>query len=298
MKKILILTIAIFILFTIGVVAVECGSIPTDGCEVTIDTTFNTGNYYLPNGISINADNVVLDCNGSTLIGDHSINLSGVQIGSSVSNPRLNVTVKNCNIRSYNFGITLWLAYNSAVINNNVSDSDSSGIMIFAQSSKNTILNNHATFNRRGIFSCGGGNNVISNNIACNNYPLIGDINSCDNTPDDIGQNNFCDWANDWNDTGKVGCTYTCAQATGDSDLDGVIDILDKCPNSPKEEVDQDGCSNVQFCAMQGICGLSCNLADWKHDEPFSNNPYDCMTVIVAKEGGYQPTCAGSTCAD
>jgi len=54
------------------VYAVECGSTPTDGCVVTQYTTFNPGNYYLPNGITINAKYVTLDCQGATLIGSGS----------------------------------------------------------------------------------------------------------------------------------------------------------------------------------------------------------------------------------
>jgi len=47
----------------------ECGIIPSDGCKITEDTTFVQGEYYLPLGILIQASNIVLDLNGSTIIG-------------------------------------------------------------------------------------------------------------------------------------------------------------------------------------------------------------------------------------
>ena len=64
----------LFFLFLISinlVSAVECGSIPTDGCVVTVNTTFNSGTYNLPNGISIGNNNIILNCNGAKLYGNN-----------------------------------------------------------------------------------------------------------------------------------------------------------------------------------------------------------------------------------
>lgn len=47
---------------------VECGSTPTDNCNVRQNTIFNSGTYNISNGVDICANNVVLDCNGTTLI--------------------------------------------------------------------------------------------------------------------------------------------------------------------------------------------------------------------------------------
>lgn len=93
------------------------------------------------------------------------------------------------------------------------------------------------------------------------------------------------------------GNCFTCE----DSDEDSICDNKDLCPNTEQQKnVDQNGCSNIQFCAKQPSCGPLCNLADWKNNEPLQD-PKDCITVIVAKEGKLQPACAvleGLTCGN
>ena len=84
-----------------------------------------------------------------------------------------------------------------------------------------------------------------------------------------------------------------------DKDRDRIPDARDLCQDTkPGEDVDNDGCSNSQFCQKQGLCGNSCNLADWKGNEKNSKNPHDCLTIIIHKEGVPYPYCAGLTCAD
>ncbi len=84
-----------------------------------------------------------------------------------------------------------------------------------------------------------------------------------------------------------------------DDDNDVVGNHNDLCPDTkPEEEVDDDGCSNVQFCKKQNRCGRSCDQADWKANEPFKIWPGDCITVIVHRGGIPEPYCAGLTCAD
>ena len=80
--------------------AVECGSAPTDGCEVTTNTVFTPGNYNLPNGLVINASSVSLDCNGATLNGSGVDSAVGIYMDGSVGNRDFN-TIKNCNIQNY-----------------------------------------------------------------------------------------------------------------------------------------------------------------------------------------------------
>jgi len=46
------------------------------------------------------------------------------------------------------------------------------------------------------------------------------------------------------------------------------------------------------------MCGVDCNGADWKNNEPETQNPGDCMTVIVHHGGIPVPTCVGLTCAN
>src|SRR3972149_270506 len=72
--------------------AVECGSVPTNGCTVSQSTTFVRGNYSLPAGIDVVAGNIRLDCNGSTLSGSS----TSTGIGIEAFNAADNITIRNC----------------------------------------------------------------------------------------------------------------------------------------------------------------------------------------------------------
>ena len=45
----------------------SCTSVPTNGCDLTQDTTLILGTYFLPNGMDATTDNVRLNCNGATI---------------------------------------------------------------------------------------------------------------------------------------------------------------------------------------------------------------------------------------
>ena len=49
----LLLIVLMVISFSHFISAIECGSVPTNNCDVTQNTTFIQGNYSLPNGINI-----------------------------------------------------------------------------------------------------------------------------------------------------------------------------------------------------------------------------------------------------
>jgi parallel beta-helix repeat protein len=95
MKWILVVSTLLLISISFSANAQECGSTPTDGCEITQDTIFTFGSYNLPNGIEIKADNIVLDCNNSTLIGDGSNNCIRME-------NRSGVVIRNCNFKNNN----------------------------------------------------------------------------------------------------------------------------------------------------------------------------------------------------
>jgi parallel beta-helix repeat protein len=78
--------------------ALECGSVPTDGCTITVSTTFTAGVYQLPNGIAVLANNIILDCNNAQLQGSQSTGL-GIYVNST------NVTIRNCLISNYSYAI-------------------------------------------------------------------------------------------------------------------------------------------------------------------------------------------------
>ena len=77
-------------------------------------------------------------------------------------------------------------------------------------------------------------------------------------------------------------CESDLADAVADADLDGVIDLLDQCPDTMLgSEVDMLGCSLVEFCVSFDISNIAdiarCNCADWKNDEPIKAR--DCKSI-------------------
>ncbi len=74
--------------------------IPTDGMIVREDTTFLPGVYHLPNGITVDADNVTLDGNSALLIGS---NREGTGI---TLRGRASVIVRGLKLREYFHGIS------------------------------------------------------------------------------------------------------------------------------------------------------------------------------------------------
>src|SRR3989338_10998076 len=87
----------LLIIFMISVVsAVGCGDTITEDTVLTEDLLNCSGN-----GIIIGADNITLDCNGHRIDGNGDFN------GISVSNNVNGVTIKNCNIQEFGYGIYL-----------------------------------------------------------------------------------------------------------------------------------------------------------------------------------------------
>src|SRR3989339_801882 len=172
--------ILLIIFMTSNVLAIECGSIPTDGCTISTNTTFISGAYNLPNGFKIVASSIVLDCNGSTFIGDKSN--EGIEIYDSTG--RNNNTIKNCNLKNYSIGINLKGPHNSNIIINNVLEDNYNGIVFgktnyYDKLKYNTIKGNNFSNNRYGILlEFAHGNNNITENIIINssiNGIMVGD---------------------------------------------------------------------------------------------------------------------------
>ena len=187
----------------------------------------------------------------------------------------------------------------------------------------NLISGNNLSYNNIGIYLLLTGSNIIINNNIRNNsnlnlyqdsYPWYPEINATKNwwgitNKTEIEKNIdakvnysyipfFCEsYPTNWISDLNGNCINLCK----DSDNDGVCDDKDLCPKTNQgDEVDKDGCSQMQFCLKQPICGYFCDMADWKNNEP-GKNPYDCTTVIVEKEGDYYPRCAalvGNKCGN
>lgn len=84
----------------------------------------------------------------------------------------------------------------------------------------------------------------------------------------------------------------SCVAATpSDADGDGEADPSDRCPDTPiAVDVDSDGCSLAQFCALFDATtrdgAKSCKRADWRNDEPLmKRRDADC----VIEKGATRP---------
>jgi len=161
MKKLILVLIGL-VLCALSVSAVECGSVPTDGCVVTVDTTFTPGTYNLPNGISIGANDITLDCNSAKIFGGGSN--SGIFMQSRSRN-----LIKNCVIQNFTRGIWMRLgSQNNSIINNTLLNT---GITLHQNTTRyNVILSNSLEW----IYSELSGNNQIKHNTIFNELGFVG----------------------------------------------------------------------------------------------------------------------------
>ncbi len=127
------------------------------------NTTLTDDLLNCPNtGITIGADNITLDCDGHSIIGLGSYN------GINIQNHN-NVTVKNCNVTYFNYGIYLDSSYNNTLTNNTAINNTDSGIYLGA-SYNNTLTNNTisndlaGSGNNYGIYLGASYNNILTNN--------------------------------------------------------------------------------------------------------------------------------------
>lgn len=154
MKKLAILIM--FCMLLSRAIAVECGNVPTSGCYINKDTTFSTGTYSINLGVVINKSNVVLDCNNSWLYGP-TLNF-GIRV-----QDKTGVTIKNCRLTHYNYGIYLRNSSYSTVTNNELDDNSAYGLYL-RDSNNDYIIDNTLLRNDNGIYLQGSDNNIVHNN--------------------------------------------------------------------------------------------------------------------------------------
>ncbi len=132
---------------------VTCGDIITENTVLTQDL-LNCPN----NGIEIGANNIILDCNGYKISGIGSLYNSGIYVNSYD-----NITIKNCNVELFQFGITLYPSQNSTIENSNIN------------------ITEVGTY-QRSISLAGSNNNNIRNNLLYGNVEMASsNSNSFDN---------------------------------------------------------------------------------------------------------------------
>jgi len=122
-----------------------------------------TDNIY--DSIVVERDNVIVDGVGYTVHGTGSEN--GIDLAK-----RKNVTVRNVDIKEFEYGIWLHDSFNNSIVGNNITY-NSYGVLLW-HSSNNSIFGNSLTTNKWfGIYLSESSNNAISgNNITNNEYGI------------------------------------------------------------------------------------------------------------------------------
>ena len=223
-------------------------TVPTDDLYINGSTTLCPGVYNIPDAgatgvIIINADDIVLDCNGATITGTG----SGYGIW---NNGHDNVTIKNCVVTNYYTGIVLINWADDNIVSNNeiygnhygmdllhttreniygntIHESSKYGIWL-RDTTDSYIRDNICEDNEDGLRLTGSTNNWLYYNVISDNeeYGLYFTSTStgnsvfsniiCHNKMDiydadtNSGDYNSCNTTFNWNDTGTTGCTYMC----------------------------------------------------------------------------------------
>jgi len=135
-----------------------CPIVCSSGCQIDISSSTILDEDYncFTDGFIITADDIVFDCNGSSIRGtnqDH----AGVLVEG-----RTNVTVKNCYISNFEKGIYYNNTGNSFILNNEL-DENKKGFR-FGFGLGNIAINNSMRYNDDGIEFESSSNNMIINN--------------------------------------------------------------------------------------------------------------------------------------
>lgn len=146
---------------------------PEENLFLNNNTLFCSGDFDLVNGMIVNASNIIVGCNQTSIIG------AGTNFGTGIGITSFNnVTVQSCIINSFENGLRLTSAQNNSIINNSFT-SNTYNILIETSSSYNTISSN--TFNL-GFFgvrcTTSSNDNLYSQNSFFNTGLSIG-LNSC-----------------------------------------------------------------------------------------------------------------------
>jgi parallel beta-helix repeat protein len=163
-----------------GITGLAAYQIQSDDCDYNLSDCKSSGwvagsTYCLNESVNtagtcmtIDANNIILDCKGYNITGDRTGSDYGVSL-----NSRTNITIRNCWIDSFYYGIYLKNVNNSFIENNTIFNSSSDGILFYwlsSSSNNNTIENNTLRDNGDGIkIRISDRNNIIRNNLLYNN---------------------------------------------------------------------------------------------------------------------------------
>lgn len=230
MKKVIVL-LCLLSLFSAS--ALSC-DVVVDGETITSSRSLCSDTFDIPSGITVLADNVVLDCNTAVLRG-----LAGhSDIGVRVENAT-NVTIRNCNIMTFDEGIYLKRVVYSAIEDNNLLK-NRIGIRLL-ESNENILRGNNDKSNEFALSSIASQFNVID----ISNKRVEGDFckyNSCNGEPvspcvsGDYYCSKFCDSDSD----------SDCALSDADSDTDSIPSIeLKSAPERERAKSSSKGVRDV-----------------------------------------------------
>lgn len=138
-------------------------------------------------------------------------------------------------------GVGLLGASTNNNIVNSVADNNAFSGFGVIEGSGNTFIGSTGENNGQFGFLFFGDNNQLNGNVMC--FTGVGGADIANFGNENIGDDNTCDTANNWNDAGTTGCTFTCA-GQQDQDNDGVPDAADNCPtvaNADQMDTDNDG---------------------------------------------------------
>ena len=102
----------------------------TCGQTITTNVTMANDIVCTGHGINIGAHGVILDCNGHSLTGDNGSSANGIY-----TNSWDNVTIKNCRIDDFSYGIYVYYSQDFWILNNEVNDSSASAFRTYGHSS-------------------------------------------------------------------------------------------------------------------------------------------------------------------
>jgi parallel beta-helix repeat protein len=169
----------------------NCPVISSPGNYVlSVDSSGAPNNEASPSGASacivINASNVVLDCAGRSITSN---NAAGNTYGILLDGPLNYVTVKDCGINGYIYGIYSYHSTHSVIANNTIDGLGQSGQdgIVLDTSSDAVITNNSVSANSQGIWLQGGSGSVINNNTVQDDaywdlYVSTSTPSDCDNS--------------------------------------------------------------------------------------------------------------------
>ena len=120
--------------------------------------------------IKINSSDVIFDCNGSFLIGAEIGGISEAEDIAVYNGGFNNVSIKNCNIKNFGYGIYFDIYSENGFIKDNMIVSNPFGILLNSHSSNNKISNNNVSKSHHGIAMREISNdNNVTNNIVFDN---------------------------------------------------------------------------------------------------------------------------------